>query len=169
MSALELTLPDTDATLALGQALAHTFPGATDGHAGVYLEGDLGAGKTTCVRSMLRAFGVSGLIRSPTYTLIETYPLAAFTGVHVDLYRLRGATEADELGLRDFLTAGYLLMIEWPDKAAQLLPPADLEAAFTYAGSGRLCRLRAPTARGVGWLEKLRYDHRLMPYLSNLT
>lgn len=166
---LELTLPDSAATEALGAALARSFPGAADVPAALYLEGDLGAGKTTCVRSMLRTFGVSGLIRSPTYTLIETYPLEALTCVHIDLYRLRGPIEADELGLRDFLTAGFLLMVEWPEKGAEVLPIADLEARLNYLDDGRLCRLRAQTSRGMAWMNNLLNDSSLRFYLSNLT
>lgn len=166
---LELTLPDCADTEVLGAALARTFPGAADSSAGLYLKGDLGAGKTTCVRSMLRAFGVSGLVRSPTYTLIETYPLGTLTCVHIDLYRLRGAIEADELGLRDFLSAGFLLIVEWPEKGGDALPIADLEASLNYLDGARLARLSAQTSRGAEWLNNLLNDSSLRPYLSNLT
>jgi tRNA threonylcarbamoyladenosine biosynthesis protein TsaE len=166
---LELTLPDSAATEFVGAALARTFPGASQAYAALYLKGDLGAGKTTCVRSMLRAFGVSGLIRSPTYTLIETYRLEMLTCVHVDLYRLRGPMEADELGLRDFLSPGFLLIVEWPEKGGGALPIGDLEASLTYAEGGRHCELRAQTSRGSEWMLNLRYDSSLRSYLSNLT
>jgi tRNA threonylcarbamoyladenosine biosynthesis protein TsaE len=122
VSDLDLALPEASATEALGVALARTFPGAEEGSAALYLEGDLGAGKTTCVRAFLRACGVGGLIRSPTYTLVETYRLDGrtppLTCVHIDLYRLEGAGQVDELGLRDFLDAGYLLLVEWAQKGA---------------------------------------------------
>src|SRR5580700_11242844 len=105
---MEIHLEGSVATESLGQALARSLPdalrrGAAAGGAGavLYLQGELGAGKTTCVRSLLRALGVTGLVRSPTYTLVETYILADLTCVHVDLYRLRAATEIEELGLRD--------------------------------------------------------------------
>jgi tRNA threonylcarbamoyladenosine biosynthesis protein TsaE len=166
---LDLILPDCASTEVLGQALAHTFPGASHSHAALYLNGDLGAGKTTCVRSMLRALGVSGLIRSPTYTLIECYPLEALNCVHIDLYRLRGPIEADELGLRDFLSAGYLLLVEWAEKGAEVLPMPDLEMSLSYLDSGRGCHLRASTARGTAWMDKLLNNTSLRPYLSNLT
>lgn len=164
-----LTLEGSEATERLGRALAHTFPGAADTHTALYLEGDLGAGKTTCVRSMLRAFGVSGLIRSPTYTLLETYRLEALTCVHVDLYRLRGPMEADELGLRDCLNADSLLIVEWPEKGGDALPLADLQLALTYRESGRCCRVGAQTPRGQVWLQNLVNDSSLRSYLSNLT
>ncbi len=168
-SQIELALSDAAATEALGAALARTFPGAASGPAGLYLEGDLGAGKTTCVRSLLRTLGVSGLIRSPTFTLVETYRVGELTCVHVDLYRLRGPTEVDELGLRDFLGSGCLLLVEWPEKGAQVLPPPDLELALRFAESGRRARLRARGMLGEAWIGNLWKDTRLMPYLSNLT
>lgn len=170
---LELVLPDASATELLGRSLARAFPGASHSSAALFLEGDLGAGKTTCVRALLRSCGVSGLIRSPTYTLVESYRLATHTQeltcVHVDLYRLEGASEVDELGLRDFLTPGHLLLIEWPQKGAGSLPPPDLSLSLEFASSGRRARLRAGTERGAAWLDNLRDDARLASYLSNLT
>jgi tRNA threonylcarbamoyladenosine biosynthesis protein TsaE len=157
-SEIELALRDSAATDALGAALARAFPGADDGCAALYLRGDLGAGKTTCVRSLLRTLGVTGLIRSPTYTLVETYRLDTLTCVHVDLYRLEGSAQVDELGLRDFMSPGHLLLIEWPDKGASALPLADAELTINYAPDGRRALLRAPTKRGSSWLRDLRYD-----------
>jgi tRNA threonylcarbamoyladenosine biosynthesis protein TsaE len=172
VSDLELVLPDASATEALGAALARTFPGAEQGSAALYLEGDLGAGKTTCVRAFLRSCGVSGLIRSPTYTLVETYRLEGhsppLTCVHIDLYRLEGAGQVDELGLRDFLDAGHLLLVEWPQKGTGSLPPPDLDLSFEFAASGRRARLQAGTARGKAWARNLRDDTRIASYLSNL-
>ena len=170
---VELALPDAAATEILGVALARTFPGAEQQSAALFLEGDLGAGKTTCVRALLRSCGVSGLIRSPTFTLVETYRLAGrtppLTCVHVDLYRLEGAGQVDELGLRDFLTPGHLLLIEWPQKGAGALPPPDLLLSLEFAEGGRRARLHAGTERGAAWLNDLRDDARLTSYLSNLT
>jgi tRNA threonylcarbamoyladenosine biosynthesis protein TsaE len=172
VSDLDLVLPDASATEALGIALARTFPGAEQGSAALYLEGDLGAGKTTCVRAFLRSCGVSGLIRSPTYTLVETYRLEGHTPpltcVHIDLYRLEGAGQVDELGLRDFLDAGHLLLVEWAQKGTGSLPPPDLELSFEFAESGRRARLHAGTARGKAWARNLRDDTRIASYLSNL-
>jgi tRNA threonylcarbamoyladenosine biosynthesis protein TsaE len=166
---LALILPDSAATDALGAALAATFPGAKDGFAALYLSGDLGAGKTTCVRSLLRALGVTGLIRSPTYTLLETYRLAGLSLVHLDLYRLRGPLEVSELGLRDFLGAGYLLLVEWPEQGGGELPDPDLKIALTYHSGGRRAHLVAGSARGSSWLANLRDDTSLASYVSNLT
>ena len=182
---LDFNLPDSEATEALGRALARSLPGATatggkaaGGKAAgedlskgavVYLTGELGAGKTTCVRSLLRTLGVAGLVRSPTYTLVETYPVGALTCVHVDLYRLQTVTEVDELGLRDLLSPGSLLLVEWPEKGGVALPPADLYLTLQYAGAARYALLIARTPLGSKWLENLGQDNSLSSYVSNLT
>jgi tRNA threonylcarbamoyladenosine biosynthesis protein TsaE len=166
---LTLTLADAEATDALGRALAHAFPGATHGGAVLYLGGELGAGKTTCARSLLRALGITGLIRSPTFTLVEVYPLDRLTCVHIDLYRVRGPTEVDELGLRDYWGPGYLWLVEWPEKGTGALPAADLELILEYAQAGRCATLRGRSVLGESWRENLRCDTSLAPYVSNLT
>jgi tRNA threonylcarbamoyladenosine biosynthesis protein TsaE len=137
--------------------------GAAHTGAVLYLQGELGAGKTTCVRSLLRALGVTGLVRSPTYTLVETYPLATLTCVHVDLYRLQSLTEVDELGLRDLVGPGSLIMVEWPAKGGAALPPADLDLTLRYAGEARQAALTAKTLLGTEWLENLGRDGSLVP------
>jgi tRNA threonylcarbamoyladenosine biosynthesis protein TsaE len=168
-SEFDLVLRDSTATDALGEALARTFPGAAHGIVALYVSGDLGAGKTTCVRSFLHALGVSGPVRSPTYTLLETYAVAGLTCVHIDLYRVHGPLEVNELGLRDFLGAGYLLVVEWPEKGGSALPQADLVLTLAYHGPGRRACLRAESQRGAKWLQDLRHDTRLASYVSNLT
>jgi tRNA threonylcarbamoyladenosine biosynthesis protein TsaE len=181
---MDFNLGDSSATEALGQALARSLPGAVySGAAGVaavpagaagsgavvYLQGELGTGKTTCVRSLLRTLGVLGLVRSPTYTLVETYSLAALTCVHVDLYRLQTLTEVDELGLRDVAGPGCLLLVEWPEKGGAALPPADLELTLRYAGDARQAGLRAETPLGIQWSANLGRDSSLSFYVSNST
>jgi tRNA threonylcarbamoyladenosine biosynthesis protein TsaE len=167
---MDLNLPDSGATEALGHALARALPASAAGSGVVvYLQGELGAGKTTCARSLLRALGVTGLVRSPTYTLVETYVLAALTCVHVDLYRLQGYSEVDELGLRDLVGPGCLLLVEWPEKGGGALPPADLDLAFSYAGDARQARLASTTALGTEWRSNLGHDTSLRSYVSNLT
>jgi tRNA threonylcarbamoyladenosine biosynthesis protein TsaE len=121
------------------------------------------------VRSLLQALGVAGLVRSPTYTLVETYTLADLTCVHVDLYRLRAATEVEELGLRDLAEPGCLLLVEWPEKGGAALPPADMELTLQNAGDARAAHLHAETAFGNLWLENLGRDTSLSFYVSNLT
>jgi tRNA threonylcarbamoyladenosine biosynthesis protein TsaE len=171
---MDLNLTDCGATEVLGQALALTLAGAirsgaAAGGAVLYLQGDLGAGKTTCARSLLRALGVVGPIRSPTYTLVENYELASLTCIHVDLYRLQTRAEIEELGLRDLVGPGCLLLVEWPERGGAALPPADLELALNYAGDGRQARLTPRTALGSRCLENLGSDTSLRSYVSNLT
>ena len=181
---LDFNLPDSSATEALGHALARSLPdavrsdtgqaaaaraGAVQSGAVVYLQGELGAGKTTCVRSLLRTLGVTGLVRSPTYTLVETYRVATLTCVHVDLYRLQSLTEVDELGLRDQVGPASLLLVEWPERGGAALPPADLTVDLGYAGDARFAGLSAETILGIQWLENLGRDRSLSSYVSNLT
>jgi tRNA threonylcarbamoyladenosine biosynthesis protein TsaE len=173
---MDLLLEGSGATESLGRALARSLPAALRGGTGVggagavlYLQGELGAGKTTCVRSLLRELGVAGLVRSPTYTLVETYVLADLTCVHVDLYRLRTATEVDELGLRDMAEPGCLLLVEWPENGGTALPPADMELRLQYAGDARAAHLHANAPFGISWLVNLGHDTSLSSYVSNLT
>ncbi|MCL7714061.1 tRNA (adenosine(37)-N6)-threonylcarbamoyltransferase complex ATPase subunit type 1 TsaE [Stenotrophomonas mori] len=151
----ELFLPDEAATERLGQALAHTRPVP----AMVHLQGDLGAGKSTLARALLRALGVQGVIRSPTYTLVERYPLADGEAWHLDLYRIGDAGELDFLGL-DEGGAG-LWLVEWPERGRGALPPVDLKVALDLQGAGRRACLEAGSARGAAWLQRLEQDGHL--------
>jgi tRNA threonylcarbamoyladenosine biosynthesis protein TsaE len=170
---MDLNLADSSVTECLGKALARAFPGPVAADAGtgavLYLRGELGTGKTTCVRSLLRALGVTGLVRSPTYTLVETYILATLTCVHVDLYRLQAEAEVDELGLRDLVGPGCLLMVEWPERGGAALPPADVDLTLRYAGDARQARLHPSTPLGLAWLQNLGHDTSLSFYVSNIT
>jgi tRNA threonylcarbamoyladenosine biosynthesis protein TsaE len=165
---LEFDLPDSAVTESLGAALARAFPGAGVG-AVLYLRGELGSGKTTCARSLLHALGVSGIVRSPTYTLVDTYSVGGLNCVHVDLYRLRSTAEVEELGLRDLTGPDCLMVIEWPEKGGDAVPPADVDLQLSYAGESRVAMLRAISKLGDGWLAKLALDTSLVPYVSNLT
>ena len=168
-ASLDFDLPESGATESLGRALARSIPSAVHTGAVVYLKGDLGTGKTSCVRSLLRTLGVGGPVRSPTYTLVETYNVAALTCVHVDLYRVQKLGEVDELGLRDVVGPGCLLMVEWPEQGEGALPPADLELTLWHAGDGRRARILAKTPLGASWVEHLARDTSLSCYVSNLT
>jgi len=168
-SHIELRLGDSTATEALGRALARAYVAAGRGSAVIYLYGELGAGKTTCVRSLLRALGVDGLIRSPTYTLVEAYTLGAGVCVHVDLYRIHGPPEVDELGLRDYCEGECLMLVEWPENGVAALPSPDIELTLTYLGDARHCSMLAPTTLGRRWLANLVNDSSLGTYVSNLT
>jgi tRNA threonylcarbamoyladenosine biosynthesis protein TsaE len=147
---IEGFLADSEATEQLGQGLAQTRPA----QAVVQLQGDLGAGKSTLARALLRALGVAGAIRSPTYTLIERYPLADGSEAwHLDLYRIGHAAELDFLGLDE--GAASLWLVEWPERGAGALPPVDLTVALAVQGDGRAVQLRADSAGGQAWLERL--------------
>lgn len=146
---MHLELPTPEHTEALGRALAAARPE----RAVLHLQGELGAGKSTLARALLRALGVQGAIRSPTYTLIERYPLAdGGEAVHLDLYRIAHAAELDFLGLDELAAQATLWLIEWPERGAGALPPADLRASLALSGTGRRADLEAGTEAGRVWL-----------------
>lgn len=145
-------LMDEAATWCLAQAMAK----ALDGSLVLYLEGDLGAGKTTFARALLRALGVDGHIKSPTYSLVESYPLKNGRAWHLDLYRIKGAAELEWLGLDALDEAGALVLIEWPENGAEALPAPDMVLHLTHAASGREADLQAHTRRGADVLARLR-------------
>lgn len=128
-------LADAAATEALGAALASIL--SRRAGAVVYLHGDLGAGKTTLARGLLRALGVAGTIRSPTYTLIEPYAVAGRELLHMDLYRLQDPEELHQLGLVDYPPTQTLWLIEWPERGSGPLPQADISISLKLAESGR--------------------------------
>jgi tRNA threonylcarbamoyladenosine biosynthesis protein TsaE len=147
---MQLQLHDAPATEALGRALAHTQPSP----AIVHLHGDLGAGKSTLARAWLRALGVTGAIRSPTYTLVEHYPLQGGTkALHLDLYRIAGAGELEFLALDD--AGADLWLVEWPERGAGALPTADLCIELAVRGGGRGAVLSAGSVAGAAWLDRL--------------
>lgn len=133
-------LVDTAATEALGAALARTF--ATRSGGVIFLHGDLGAGKTTLARGLLRALGVQGAVRSPTYTLIEPYELPAVRVVHMDLYRLADPEEWWALGLDSYPPESAFWLVEWPQRAQGVLPPSQLDVFLTVDGAHRQVCIR---------------------------
>ncbi len=139
----------------LGARLARARPARDEALAILYLQGELGAGKTTFARGFLRALGVTEEVRSPTYTLLELYPAGAITVVHVDLYRVRDAAELDTLGLREWARGGHLWLIEWPERGASRLPSADLTLAFTVSDAGHDIEVSASSPPGRAWLAQL--------------
>lgn len=150
-----LQLRDEQATRRLGRQLALHCPWSMPGARCLYLSGELGAGKTTLAAALLEAAGVEESVRSPTYALIETYALGAHLGVHLDLYRLQGASELEQLGLRDYLHEGALLLVEWPERAIDSLPRADVWVQLSLASTGRSGALSAQTEAGMRWLRDL--------------
>ena len=146
-----MLLADAAATDALGAALAATRPA----RAVLHLHGDLGAGKSTLARALLRALGVSGAIRSPTYTLVERYPLGAGGEAwHLDLYRIGDGAELEFLGLDG--DEATLWLVEWPERGAGFLPPPDVRVDLEIAGAGRRAGFAAGSPAGAEWLERLR-------------
>lgn len=147
---IKMHLADSQATALLGTRLAAVRPP----HAVVHLHGDLGAGKSTLARALLRALGVTGTIRSPTYTLVERYPLAdGREAWHMDLYRIGDPGELDFLGLDEDLAS--LWLVEWPQRGARALPPVDLEVHLAIDGDGRAAELVATSVAGQAWLAAL--------------
>ena len=122
---------------AFGRRLAQLLAADWCGGWIVHLRGDLGTGKTTLVRGILRGLGHVGAVKSPTYTLVEPYEPKGRPVFHLDLYRLGDPEELEYLGLRDLLGGEQLLLVEWPARAATALPPADLEIHILYSGTGR--------------------------------
>lgn len=123
-------------TEALGAELLGHAPAEETPCRIVTLSGDLGAGKSTFARGALRALGARGPIKSPSYTLLETYELPGITVVHLDLYRLQDPEELEHLGLSDYFRPNHLWLIEWPEKGSGRLPPADLGFVFTVGEEG---------------------------------
>lgn len=143
--ALQRLIESESAMEALGAALARRLSGACV----VFLTGDLGAGKTTLVRGLLHELGHRGVVTSPTFTLMETYPVAGQTLVHIDLYRLEDPTELEQLAIRDYLDEQSVLLVEWADRARGSLPAPDCEVHITVNQEGhRDVRLQFFTATG---------------------
>lgn len=137
--------------LALGGGFAAALsPGVV-----VYLHGNLGAGKTTLTRGILRGFGHEGKVKSPTYTLVEPYALAHGMFYHFDLYRLRDPMELEYMGIHDYFTPNSICVIEWPDKGAPYLPAADLDCYIDFEGQSRNVRFEAQSAKGEAVLNAI--------------
>lgn len=117
----------------------------------IFLNGDLGAGKTTLVRGLLRAAGYSGTVKSPTYSLVEEYDLGARRVFHFDLYRLKDPEELEWMGMNDYLAQKALCFVEWPQMGAGFLPPADLSLLIEIAGEGRSIQINdlAPSLKNI--------------------
>lgn len=134
---MKVELPDAAATGALGQGLASALSAAGQTGGVIFLYGDLGAGKTTLVRQLLRSLGVAGTIRSPTYTLMEPYRAAGRELLHMDLYRLNDLEELHNLGLSDYSPEQTIWLVEWPEKGGNALPGADIAIRLEVVGQAR--------------------------------
>jgi tRNA threonylcarbamoyladenosine biosynthesis protein TsaE len=146
LSHLHLTRhpPDEAAMLALGAEIAKILhPGLI-----IFLNGNLGAGKTTLVRGILRGLGYKEKVKSPTYNLVEVYKISKLYLYHFDFYRFENPTEWEEAGFREYFNADSICMVEWPEKAGELLPPADLKFFIHVAEAGRDVEIHAGTEAG---------------------
>jgi len=128
---------------------------AIDGGAIIFLSGPLGAGKTTFTRGFLRGLGYTKKVKSPTYTLVEPYEIAARPIFHFDLYRLQHANELEHIGIQDYFLEDAICLIEWPEKGSPLLSTPDLDCYIDFAGQGREMRIVACSARGIVILKSI--------------
>jgi len=142
-------LPDAQATLRLGAALA---AGAASGRV-LHLSGDLGSGKTTLVRGLVRALGWSERVKSPTYSLVELYNVSSLNLYHFDFYRFKDQAEWLSSGFQEYFGPDSLCVVEWPERAGGLIAAADLEIRLAYQGGGREALAQARTPEGEAWLE----------------
>jgi len=123
----------------------------------IYLQGDLGAGKTTFVRGFLHGLGYKGVVKSPTYTLVEPYNINNKSIYHFDLYRLADPDELEYAGGRDYFDDESICLVEWPEKAEGFLPQADIQCKLSYENEGRRAELIAHTRTGESVLSSLSY------------
>lgn len=151
MSEVERFAADEDAMLVLGAQIAQV----TGGRGVIYLHGDLGAGKTTLSRGIIRGLGHVGAVKSPTFTLVEPYEIGAVRAFHFDLYRLVDPEELEFLGIRDYFEGDALCLVEWPQRGAGVLPKADMDITIRQHNTGRLLHIQAHSARGEAWAASL--------------
>jgi tRNA threonylcarbamoyladenosine biosynthesis protein TsaE len=157
MRHFQTRLPDEAATAALGAALARALvPGLV-----IHLHGELGAGKTALTRALLHAAGHGGRVKSPTYTLVEPYRVrigaADVDILHFDLYRLASPEEFLDAGFRDHFNAHSICIVEWPEKAAEVLPKPDIDVHLSMIGCQRDIELQALSEQGSQCLARLKF------------
>ncbi|MBV7574068.1 tRNA (adenosine(37)-N6)-threonylcarbamoyltransferase complex ATPase subunit type 1 TsaE [Pseudomonas sp. PDM32] len=151
MSEVTLYLADEQAMSDFGARIARI----TQGHGLIFLEGNLGMGKTTLSRGIIRGLGHVGAVKSPTFTLVEPYEIGDIRAFHFDLYRLVDPEELEFLGIRDYFEDDALCLIEWPDKGARFLPKPDLTITISPQDSGRSLKILSQGSRGEAWCAAL--------------
>jgi tRNA threonylcarbamoyladenosine biosynthesis protein TsaE len=145
---ITLALADEAATLALGERLARVL----QPRLAIWLCGDLGSGKTTLVRGVLRSLGYTGKVKSPTYTLVESYVISRLYLYHFDLYRFNDPEEWDAAGFREHFNPASVCLVEWPEKAEGLLSGPDLQIRLAISGEGRIVTIAAMSEQGKACL-----------------
>lgn len=153
-------LADEADTERFGAALAAAIRAGDEGLV-VFLQGELGMGKTTLSRGLIRGLGHRGAVKSPTYTLVEPYEHLTPLVYHFDLYRLGDPEELEYMGIRDYFQSGQVCLIEWPERGRGVLPEADLVVELSLQAQGRAATLAPGTGRGRRVLERLRSDRPL--------
>ncbi|MEX5664387.1 tRNA (adenosine(37)-N6)-threonylcarbamoyltransferase complex ATPase subunit type 1 TsaE [Pseudomonas fluorescens] len=151
MSEVTLYLADEQAMSDFGARIARV----TQGHGLIFLEGNLGMGKTTLSRGIIRGLGHVGSVKSPTFTLVEPYEIGDIRAFHFDLYRLVDPEELEFLGIRDYFEDDAMCLIEWPDKGAGFLPKPDLTITISPQDSGRSLKILSQGSRGEAWCAAL--------------
>ena len=147
----EKKLENELATVAMGNALAEVIKSG----AVIFLHGDLGAGKTTLTRGIIQGFGHQGKVKSPTYTIVEPYELAAQQIYHFDLYRLADPEELEFMGIRDYFASNAICLIEWPEKGGMLLAKPDLDITLEYVDEQRKISIIGRTTKGISIVDQL--------------
>jgi tRNA threonylcarbamoyladenosine biosynthesis protein TsaE len=151
VSEVTLYLADEQAMSDFGTRIARV----TQGHGLIFLVGNLGMGKTTLSRGIIRGLGHVGAVKSPTFTLVEPYEIGDIRAFHFDLYRLVDPEELEFLGIRDYFDDDALCLIEWPDKGAGFLPKPDLTITISPQDSGRSLNILSQGSRGEAWCAAL--------------
>lgn len=147
MSGVTLFMADEQAMVDFGARIAEV----TEGRGVIFLEGDLGAGKTTLSRGIIRGLGHHGAVKSPTFTLVEPYEIGDKRAFHFDLYRLVDPEELEYMGIRDYFDDDVLCLLEWPQKGAGILPKPDLTITISPQAGGRSLNLLPQGSRGEAW------------------